>query len=172
MYVIFPCLLIYNVHMGIDAISRDIFFEKSAGKKIAKFIKENSKYKNAIFLGEISLSLESLPYYLNNKIFQFSTYKYYNYVKLDSTRRPKANLKEMVIVAQKIKKRENKEVIIFLSPNIYEHVLKNNIEVRYYNYNRLLFISPVDIDYFNKHTKKIGTFIGALDENMIAFEVL
>jgi hypothetical protein len=50
-------------------INRAISHQQSSSKRFGEFIRENSRYRDAILVGEPDYVLESMPYYVGNRIY-------------------------------------------------------------------------------------------------------
>lgn len=106
--LLFFILLVSNFTQCIE----DIFHERSSSKKLAQFISENDKYSKCILMSEPDFYIESLPYYLKNKIFLLRERKFASYTSFSKLNRDSIELREIIHVSDSLKSIHNTSVLI------------------------------------------------------------
>ena len=157
--------VIFTVHIVGSAykISIDISKEKSSSKAFGRFLMTHSEYHDAIILGEPDYKLESLPYYVSNRIYIPRERRFGSVVMFTTVSKARMSLGELLNIAQQVRNSEGTPVLIAIG-----HLDLSN-QQRYeisYSYNKIFTWSLEELTAFKSQTIKVAEFKKAIgDEN-------
>jgi hypothetical protein len=158
-------LLVIQLCNGVTAIRKEIFHKDfSSSKSLGNLIKNNPKLSKAIIIGEPSAPMESLPYYVDNKIYIPREKRYGNFVNFTPEKR-NLSLKELISIVKKIKRDRNAPVLIAMG-----HELDKNGPFKYkIDYVESFTYDLGSLGNFINQTTKIGSFRNARREKYDVF---
>lgn len=155
-YVILPAIFLIHIAGSFQKIHRDLTQDMSSSKAFGKFIKDNSQFGDAIIIGEPDMRLESLPYYVSNRIYVPREGRFQNFVRLTSRNRQELSLGELLETARSLKVKEKKPVIIALGH--FDLLNQNPPYSRYESYNKKFSWTEQELHDFNDSTTKLVEF--------------
>jgi len=156
LYGVIPFILFIHIVGSYKYIVRDITKEMSSSKSFGQFLREHEQYHDAIIMGEPDNRLESLPYYVDNRIFVPRINRYENYIKLIRENQQKISLGELLTVAKSLKEKENKTILIAIGH--FGLSDQGPPFVRTEQYGRKFTWSLQELKEFNENTVKIAEF--------------
>ncbi len=162
-YVVLSAIFAFHIAASAHKIGTDIFKEKSSSKAFGKFLLAHPEYHNAIILGEPDYKLESLPYYVSNRIYIPRERRFGNRVMFTAASKVRMSLGELLYIAQRVKNSEGAPVLIAIGHldlfNRYRYEIP-------YSYNKIFTWSPEELTVFKSQTTKVAEFKKAVgDEN-------
>jgi hypothetical protein len=137
--------------------------EKSSSKSFGRFIMSHPEYHDAIILGEPDYALESLPYYVSNRIYIPRERRFGNRVMFTPANKAQMSLDELLNIAQQVKISNGAKVLIAIG-----HLdLLNSQRYRIsYPYNKTFTWSTRELTALKSQTTKVAEFKKAVgDEN-------
>ena len=156
-YVVLPFLFFIQIVGTGQKMFRDVTQEMSSSKAFGKFLQSHSRFNNAVLLGEPDLRLESLPYYVENRIYIPREGRYGKYVRLTKDNKSELSLAQLLRMAFEIKEKEKVPVLIALGHfGLAEQTARPF--VRTYKYNNRFTWTEKDLVAFQKETTKIAEF--------------
>ncbi len=155
-HLVFPAIFLIHIAGSIQKIHRDITQEMSSSKAFGKLINENSSLKDAIIIGEPDIRLESLPYYVSNKIYLPREGRFQNFVRLTNQNKQVLSLDELLHTAKSIKQREDKPVVIALGH--FDLSFQNSQQQRTDGYDKKFTWTEQELHGFIDSTIKIAEF--------------
>lgn len=156
LYGVIPLVLCVQIVGSYKYIVRDVTKEMSSSKAFGQFLRDHEQYHDAIIMGEPDIRLESLPYYVDNRIFVPRINRYENYIKLIRENKLEISLGELLALARSLKEKENKTILIALG-----HFGLSDQEppfVRIEQYGRKFTWSLQELKEFKENTVKIAEF--------------
>ncbi len=168
---VLTALLISQVAYAGYLVNRDLQGEISSNRSFAKFLKANSEYSNAILVGESVSSVASLTYYTDHPIYSPRDGRYGKSMSLDRSSKKHLSLGDVLRIAEEIKAKKNRPVLIVLSEDVFSKDLP--FEKRYF-YGQTFTCTQNEVDTFSNKTVKIGEFRKALknkNENYTVFNL-
>ena len=167
---VFPFVLALQVKQGVDFSLIEHTRVSSSSKDFGEFLTKDTKYKDAILIGEPDYNLESMPYYVDNKIYIPRESVFTDYVSFTKKSKISISLAELLMTGLMLRETEHKPVLIVLG-----HLnLDNNAQqlIRF-GYGSEFTWSNIQLEQFDRSTKKIASFYrGWSSEKYDVFEVL
>jgi hypothetical protein len=155
---------IFTVHIAGAAykIGIDISKEQSSSKAFGRFIMAHPEYHNAIIMGEPDYKLESLPYYVSNRIYIPRERRFGNRIMFPPANRARMSLGELLNIAQQVGRSKGAKVLIAIGHlDLFE---RRSYKVSYYE--KIFTWSPGELTAFKSQTIKVAEFKKAIgDEN-------
>ena len=113
-------------------INRAISHQQSSSRRFGEFIHENSRYRNAILVGEPDYLLESMPYYVGNRIYmarqgEFARRVYFG----ESRRRKDMTLSQLQETATQLSCRYNVPVLVAIGAREFPDRRESSAPVSY-----------------------------------------
>lgn len=167
---IFPLVLALQVNQGVHSSITEHTMVSSSSKDFGEFLANNTRYKDAILIGEPDYNLESMPYYVDNRIYIPREGVFKDYVSFTKKSKISISLSELLMTGLMLRETEHKPVLIVLG-----HLnLKNNAQqLIHFGYGSQFTWSRIQLEEFDRSTKKIASFYrGWSSEKYDVFEVL
>ena len=120
--LVFTLLLLLQLKYSVDASLKELKYPASNSKEFARFINENDQFKNAIIMGEPDVILESIPYYIDNKIYFPREKRFGRRANYTIARNPKLTLNELLDDAKFLHETYDEAPVLIL---IYKQIDKN-----------------------------------------------
>lgn len=150
-------LLLLQFKYGAEASLRSVDSAVSSSKQFAKFIKANDEFHNAVIIGDIDVVLESIPYYLDNRIYLSREKRFGRRVNLTIDRQQVISFQELIDDAFYLLSRNDTEtILILLSHDLSEIPFLNNAEYLNDDFKLKGYAS------FVEHTRFLESFKGSL----------
>jgi hypothetical protein len=162
-YVILSAIFVVHTNFSVYNIIRDISKEESSSKAFGRFITANPEYHDAIIMGEPDYALESLPYYVSNRLYMPRERRFGNRVMFTPASKAQMSLNELLNIAQQVRSSNGAKVLIAIG-----HLdLSNQKGYRIsYPYKRTFTWSPRELAALKSQTTKVAEFKKAVgDEN-------
>ena len=157
---IFGFLLLLQFIYGVEASVKEVKYPVSSSRQFAEFIRANDQFEDAIILGDIDVVLESIPYYIDNKIYFSRENRFGRRVNLTKVRDSVISFKKIIDDACYLHSANNQDssvVLILLSYNLENRELplqeNEKIDEGFKN---------VGFETFMRNTTRIKTFRGSL----------
>jgi hypothetical protein len=156
-------LILGNVITIKDTYWNDIVSERSSSKAFAYFINNSPEFKNAILIPEPDYYSESLPYYMDNRIFFPRENRYGTTVSWTTAADKVLSIRKLLSEAKRIKIETGQPVLIVFGhlgfdPRIMTH--KN------YSYNKVFTWNDLEIEEFNQSTTLVTEFTTAVNNEI------
>jgi len=156
LYGVIPFVLCIHLVGSYKYIVRDVTQEMSSSKSFGQFIQNHEQYRDAIIMGEPDIRLESLPYYVDNRIFVPRINRYKNYIKLVRENKQVLSLGELLVIATSLKEKENKPVLIALGH--FGLSDQGPPFIRTEQYGKKFTWSLLELKEFKENTVKVAEF--------------
>jgi hypothetical protein len=114
LYVAMTILIFGNVVKAKSTIRTDIRMERSSNRSFSEFLNSSETYRDAIIVPEPDMSLQSLPYYANNRIYFPREHRFGTTLSFISEENSHLSLGELLALARDIKTRYGQSVLIVL----------------------------------------------------------
>ncbi|MAT43643.1 MAG: hypothetical protein CL609_15000 [Anaerolineaceae bacterium] len=157
-YSAFTVLLIGNVFLNQTTVWKEITTPASASKQFGEFLANSPEYNNAIILAEPDYMMESLPYYVNNKIYIPREQRFGKTVSWANDAETSLSLGELIQIGEALKQEYEQPVLITIG-----HWDINLTEPgeEIYSYNKIFTWNEADIQAFQTQTEFIIEFTPA-----------
>lgn len=116
--VLFLIFLGYQIRVGVPPVINDIGHQTSSSADFGRFMRMNTALDEAIIIGEPDYLLESLPYYIDNKIYFPRGNKFGKWTNFTTRWRPQMSLGGVLQVAKQVKTDQARPVLLLLSTSI------------------------------------------------------
>jgi len=158
--IIFGLLLLLQFKYGIEASIAEVKYPVSSSKQFAQFINANDQFENAIIIGDMDVVLESIPYYIDNKIYFSRENRFGKRVNLTNVRDSVISFKKLIDDAYYLHNtiiQDSSSVLILLSYDL------KNIKMPLNENEKLAEgFKNIGFETFMNHTTLIKTFRGSL----------
>jgi hypothetical protein len=163
-------IILANLAQTKGTIIADIKRERSSSKAFGNFLKESKIYNNAILIPEPDFFIESLPYYVSNRIYLPREHTFTNLVSFTTKSNDSLSLGELFYISKKIKLKYDCPVLIVVGH--FDLYFNNNYSTNLFGYNKLFYWNNDELVEFKNATRMIQEFRNAYgDENYRVFEV-
>jgi hypothetical protein len=113
-------------------VNRAISHQQSSSKRFGQFISANPKYRDAILVGEPDYLLESMPYYVGNRIYMTRQNEFARRVYFDDTRRRRdLTLSQLLETAVELSCRHKVPVLVAIGAREFPDRRKGSAGVSY-----------------------------------------
>jgi hypothetical protein len=162
-YIILSAIFVVHINFSVYNIIRDMSKEESSSEAFGRFITESPEYHDAIIMGEPDYVLESLPYYVSNRIYIPRERRFGNRVIFNSANKAQMSLGELLSVAQQVGSSEGAKVLVVIG---HLDLFSRQGYRKSYSYNKIFTWSPGELAAFKSQTTKVAEFKKAVgDEN-------
>ena len=162
---LFTVLLTLQVYMGGKYIIKDVQRELSSAGDFAALINSDPRLISCILISEPDFILETMPYYVNNKLYFPRESKFGYKVSFTSAAKKSLSLTELITDAQMLSTQHHRPVLLLLPLNLNPSGGTNAMM-----YGREFVYSAEDINRLAVTTEKLATFSKALgDENFSVY---
>jgi hypothetical protein len=162
-YVILSAIFVVHINGSVYKISEDMSKEESSSKAFGRFITAHPEYHDAIIMGEPDYALESLPYYVSNRIYIPRERRFGNRVMFTPASKSQISLGELLNIAQQVRSSYGAKVLIAIGHLDLSNQQGYGIS---YPYNRIFTWSPRELAALKSQTTKVAEFKKAVsDEN-------
>ena len=145
-------LLLPQITAAHAKIETDLEQELSSASEFAEFLQNSPALRDAILIGEPDYLIETMPYYVPNRIYLPREGRFRNFSSNSIRNRPEISLAEFLDTARSLRARFDKPVVIALHPR-----LKRTRRRAGSNLSRLTY-SPKMFDEFQGATKRVARF--------------
>ena len=167
---IFPFVLGLQVIQGVNDSISEHTMVRSSSKDFGEFLGTQPGYDDAILIGEPDYNLESVPYYVNNRIYIPREHVFRDYVSFTKNSDKTLSLEELLETGLLLKEQERKPVLIVLGHLNLHH---NPNQLIQFGYSSQFTWSQSQLEKFYRSTNKIASFYrGRSSERYDVFEVL
>lgn len=161
--------LFCNIFSSYLTIQIDLINQLTSSKEFGTFLRDSSKYKDAILVGEPDFLLESIPYYASNEIYIPREKRFGTTVSWTTDAASKISLGEVLEDAEEIKAEYHRPVLIVLGFYSLDGSSDGSIP---YSYNKVFTWTHDEFIDFHNSTTLVGEYTCALtDENYYVYEV-
>jgi hypothetical protein len=158
---IFYIILIPLFVFGCAAVAQDLQFQYSSSKNFSELIKNNTRFKDAIVIGEPDCNMESLAYYVDNPIYIPREKRFGNTVRFTNKSEANFSLKQLLSSAEETRKRTQKSVLLAI-----EYPLNAAGPYQFSGYfGRSFSFTADELAEFLSKTQKVASFQNAINEN-------
>ncbi len=152
-YLFFSVLLIIQVCYAYNAVRQEIFQEYSSSKTFGDLIKERPEFGEAIIIGEPDYPMESLSYYVDNRVYIARESRFGKYVDF-KTGKVGLSLDELLKISIKLKKEYDGPILLAIG-----HRLSDRGPYRIeFSYNKYFTYDPESLMEFRRNTAKVASF--------------
>jgi hypothetical protein len=145
-------LLLPQIAAADLKIRTDLEQELSSASAFAEFLQSSPELRDAILVGDPDYLIETMPYYVPNRIYLPREGRFRNFASNSIRNRPEISLAEFLDTARSLRARFNKPVVIALHPR-----LKRNRRRVGSSVSRITY-SPQMFDEFQRATKRVARF--------------
>jgi len=165
--ILLPALLLIQGASGAFKIRRDITQDLSSSRDFSEFIDAHPEYHDAILMGEPDYLLESLPYYLSNRIYIPREGAFRNYTLFTMANRQTLSMGELLESAEAVERREGKPVLLLFG---HFDIADGSLTRKEFGYAKAFTCSPEERALFLESTRKVAEFKDAAnDENYAVY---
>ncbi len=111
-------LLLLQVYSGLKATTLEVRSPFSSAKALGSFIDSHAVLKDAIIMAEPDYLVETLPYYVRNRIYLPREDAFKEFVSFTKNTRISISLRELLESARKVGKRMNASVLMLLPSDV------------------------------------------------------
>ena len=146
----------------------DIHSEKSASRRLGKFLRSSDRFRDAILVPEPDFAIEALPYYADNRIYLAREQRFGRTVSWTTEPDAHLTLGELLAAAQQVKRESDAPVLVLLGTR---HLVPEGGEQRYM-YRKVLVWTAEDVALFRKSTELVALFDVPYGDERFAVYVL
>jgi len=158
-------LMVMQVSTAGIAVKREIFQQEySSSKRFGNLIREHPEFRDAIIIGEPDFNMESLPYYVDNRIYIARERRFGKYVDW-GTKKQELSLNELLKIAIMLKNKYDRPVLLTIGHSLSDY---GPFKIEY-SYNKIFTYDSDSLRKFRKHTSKIAGFHKARHEKYDVF---
>jgi len=157
-------LLVLQVDAGFAIARQELRSARSSGRAFAHFLEAHPAYRNAILISEPDYYAETLPYYIDNRIYVPRERSFSRIVSFTRRSARELSLSELLGSAEQLSRAHGVPVLIlwghpFWEPGVYA-----------YSFGRKMIISPEGLRAFEEATVLLQRFDAATgDENYAVY---
>ena len=159
---VFTALLLLQVKYAVDASLTVLKAPVSSNKEFARFINKNPEFKNAIFVGEPEIIMESIPYYIDNKIYFSREKRFGRRANYTTARNPAITLSDIINDARYLNKTHKETPVLILMGWIIDNNTKPDIIYTGFGLHKSFELDSCGLQNFFEHTIFLKSFRGSL----------
>ena len=144
-------LLLGQARAGIKAALREVKEQMSSAPELAAFVHNDPRLQSAIIMAEPDSVADTLPYYLENRIYFPRERKFKRTASFTSAAQPKFNLSEMLGYASEVSAEQHSDILLLLPPNP-----ENKTLIR--PYGRTFDMNRQGVEDLHNKTRLLATF--------------
>jgi hypothetical protein len=166
-------VLLHQVVLGATMVRDDVRLDYSSSRRLASLIADDPRLASAIVIGEPETMAESLPYYVDNRVFlpQENAFRNWLHIQVAGGRRGDYDLAELLATAIALRDQEGVPVLVALGWSLDDAAL----QWKYYGsfFTQRFTMTPAARAEFRARTEKLASFQDAAftDENYDVFVV-
>ena len=162
-------LLAVQVKLAFVAVRDDVRRSRSSSRAFAEFIAQHAGYRDAILVGEPDSRLESMPYYVDNRIYIPREGVFRRFVQFTSASRKDLSLHDLLVCVRELQDRERAAVLLALGHMNLAGRKTREVELFY---GRAFTWSPEELAEFRSATIKVAEFTSVLTDEEYKIYVL
>ncbi|KKK76241.1 hypothetical protein LCGC14_2865650, partial [marine sediment metagenome] len=112
-YVVLSAIFLVHIAGAMRLIYRDLVKELSSSRAFGEFIMASKRFQEAIIIGEPDYRLQSLPYYVKNRIFIPREGIFRNYIAQTRANKSKLTMGELLESGRQLRISEMKPCLLF-----------------------------------------------------------
>lgn len=151
-------LLMGSVLLTQSTVWKEITTPASASKQFGAFLASSPEYENAILLGEPDYMLESLPYYVNNKIYIPREQRFGKTVSWANDADTGLSLRELIQIGENLKAEYSQPVLLVIG---HWDIDLTTPGEEVYSYNKVFTWDEADIKEFQSKAEFVIEFTPA-----------
>ncbi|HEA65661.1 MAG TPA: hypothetical protein ENI07_02400 [Desulfobacterales bacterium] len=157
-YVVLSAIFLVHIAGAMRLIYRDLVKELSSSRAFGEFIMASKRFQEAIIIGEPDYRLQSLPYYVKNRIFIPREGIFRNYIAQTRANKSKLTMGELLESGRQLRISEMKPVLIVLG-HFGLAKQKDKPFIRTIQHNKKFSWTSEEMDDFGASTVKIKEFV-------------
>ena len=162
-------VLAVHAIQGLRIAWRDDHHALSSSKAFAEMIKSHTEYRDAIVVGEPDYTVESLPYYVDNRLFSIEQGAFERWVRFSRGAHDLLSLGAVLDRCRSLAREQRATVLLALA---HREVLKDSTGRISYRYGARFTWTPEQRERLATETRPLMGFFGADgDENYFVFEI-
>jgi len=168
-YTAMIILILLNLPKATKSMWDDIYMERSSSREFGRFLSSSEAYRNAIIISEPDYLIESLPYYVTNKIYIPREHHFSTTATWTTKSDYNLSLGRLLSTALDIRAHYGRPVLIVLG---HREVDNNRSGEKKYPIKKVFKWDDDDIENFKRLTILVAEFKNALsDENYKVFAI-
>jgi hypothetical protein len=162
-------VMLIHAIQGYRALRRDYDHALSSSKAFAAFVRSEPRYRDAIIVVEPDFLLESLPYYLNNRLYSVEEERFERWTHFSENRHDTLSLGILLDSAEAVERRERAPVLLALG---HREVLTDTTGSVAYRYTARFTWTDRERQRLVSETTAVGAFLHSDGiENYAVFEL-
>jgi hypothetical protein len=150
-------LLVWQSSVAFSTVTNQFGIEQSSANLVADLVHSHPELKDAVLIGEPDFIMDTIPYYLDNRIYFPRGGRYGSWILFTREWRSAMTLEELSDTARLIHAQTNQPVVFLIGTQI-RWSLGSGSASRF-SYNQSLTWTVAGLDRFSHEVKLIGSFL-------------
>jgi hypothetical protein len=150
-------LLVWQSSIAFSTVTNQFEIEQSSANLVADLVHSHPELKDAVLIGEPDFIMDTIPYYLDNRIYFPRGGRYGSWILFTREWRSAMTLEELSDTARLIHAQTNQPVVFLIGTQI-RWSLGSGSASRF-SYNQSLTWTVAGLDRFSHEVKLIGSFL-------------